>query len=331
MPHPHLRKPRNATGKVKPVNPVPRMRQLLLDVTQTAVHDIKTGIQRVVRSLLFELVRHPPEGFVVEAVYTPPGGHGHFYARGFLHRLGLGPDGQDSEIRVGPGDLFLTQELSYEAVLNQPDVYRSLRRAGVKTYAIVYDLIPIALPEACTPRKMLAHAKWLSILAEGNGLVCISRTVADEVMAWLNQHDPVRNTPLSVGWFHLGADMGASIPTKGLPGDAPERLAAFRARPTFLMVGTLEPRKAQRQALDAFGLLWARGLDVNLVFVGRGNWSVEKLTHQLRSKRLQDSSICIRNTFNKLRKISLSPISYSGRHLTKLERSNQIKPLTNGQ
>jgi glycosyltransferase involved in cell wall biosynthesis len=38
------------------------------------------------------------------------------------------------------------------------------------------------------------------------------------------------------------------------------------------MVGTIEPRKGHLQAIDAFEQLWAAGVDVNLVIVGREGW-----------------------------------------------------------
>ena len=44
-------------------------------------------------------------------------------------------------------------------------------------------------------------------------------------------------------WFHLGADIDNAAPTRGLPDDASDNLSAFIARPNFLMVGTIEPRK----------------------------------------------------------------------------------------
>ena len=75
--------------------------------------------------------------------------------------------------------------------------------------------------------------------------------------------------PLSLGFFHLGADLHASMPTTGLPQEASEILARLRSRPSFLMVGTMEPRKGHQQALAAMEQLWTDGVDVNLVIVGQ--------------------------------------------------------------
>ena len=75
----------------------------------------------------------------------------------------------------------------------------------------------------------------------------------------------------------MGADVDNSAPTAGLPSNAGSTLNHFRARPTFLMVGTLEPRKGHVQTLDAFEQLWQSGDDINLVIVGKQGWMVEEL------------------------------------------------------
>lgn len=257
-------------------------RQLLVDVSQLALHDYKTGIQRVVRSVLSELLSRPPAGFRVEPVYARPHRPGFFYARTFLHRLGRGPEAPDEAIAVRKGDVFLGLDLNHNAVLTQPATFQALRRAGVRVCSVVYDLLPILLPKAFHGLDGSSHARWLSALAEMDGLICISKAVADEALEWLGSHGPRRSSPLPVGWFHLGADLGASLPSRGVPPEAEALIARLRQRPTFLTVATLEPRKGHRQTLEAFDQLWARGIDANLLFVGREGWAVEKLIHQLR-------------------------------------------------
>jgi glycosyltransferase involved in cell wall biosynthesis len=68
-----------------------------------------------------------------------------------------------------------------------------------------------------------------------------------------------------------------------MPSDAPRILKALRAAPSFLMVGTVEPRKGHAQALTAFEQLWQHGTAVNLVIVGKSGWLVEKLVARLRA------------------------------------------------
>ena len=70
--------------------------------------------------------------------------------------------------------------------------------------------------------------------------------------------------------LHLGADLELELAAQGAA-EAP-LVRQVAARPSFLMVGTIEPRKGHLQALEAFEQLWAAGADINLVIVGREGW-----------------------------------------------------------
>ena len=87
----------------------------------------------------------------------------------------------------------------------------------------------------------------------------------------------------AVHWFHLGADLEHSAPSTGWPEAYAKVTDATDARPTFLMVGTLEPRKGHAQALTAFEALWADGHALNLVIVGKSGWLVDDLIERIRS------------------------------------------------
>jgi glycosyltransferase involved in cell wall biosynthesis len=106
--------------------------------------------------------------------------------------------------------------------------------------------------------------------------------VAAEVADWLKKHGPARQRPFKIKWFQLGADIAASCPSKGTPESANAVLKAMAECPTFLMVGTLEPRKGHVQTLAAFEKLWADGVQAGLVIVGKQGWMVENLVDKLR-------------------------------------------------
>ena len=70
-------------------------RQLLLDVSATIQHQLKTGIEQVARALTLAFLETPPDGFRVEPAYlSNKGGAWHYrYARRFtLDLLGCPPD-----------------------------------------------------------------------------------------------------------------------------------------------------------------------------------------------------------------------------------------------
>ena len=110
-----------------------------------------------------------------------------------------------------------------------------------------------------------------SAAQNGWGIV-VSRTVADDLRDWALACDPSRLRPFRIGWFYHGADIDRAAPTRGVPEDAAQKLAAFRTRPSFLMVGTVEPRKGHLEVLNAFDQLWSQGLDVNLIIAGAEGW-----------------------------------------------------------
>lgn len=91
-------------------------RQLLVDVSVIHRHDARTGIQRVVRSVLLQLLTKPIRGFEVRPVFATRE-NAYCYARpDFLGRqseLEFPGDSTKHEfVRVLPGDIFLGLDLS---------------------------------------------------------------------------------------------------------------------------------------------------------------------------------------------------------------------------
>lgn len=260
-------------------------RQLFVDVSAMVQTDLKTGIQRVVRSILMALFASPPEGRRIEPVFTLGNGQPYRYARGYMQKmLGLTELGlEDAPIEVAQGDEFLGLDLFIGCAGNEnQQVLADLRDRGVGIYFVVFDILPVLRPDWFPKGLDADFEAWLqTISAVSDGLVCISRAVADELRAWIEANRPARFTPLNIGWFHLGANIAASAPSFGLSHDADDLLALIRARPTFLTVGTVEPRKGHAQALNAFELLWAQGMQANLLIVGKSGWLVDALELRL--------------------------------------------------
>jgi glycosyltransferase involved in cell wall biosynthesis len=266
--------------------PAPRnQRHLLVDVSELMQRDARSGIHRVTQSVLKELLRNPPQGYRVEPVYATSNRPGYRYARTFTLRFLDCPVDllQDEPIELRQGDAFLGLDFHY-TIPSQTDFFADMRRTGMKIYFVLYDLLPILLPQAFPPGFATLHARWVSVLSKyADGVVCISRFVADEFARWLNANGAPRRRPLQIGWFHLGSDVRNSVFTYGLPEHAEETLGSFAARPSFLMVGTIEPRKGHAQTLEAFECLWQSGHELNLIIVGKQGWMVESFVQRLRN------------------------------------------------
>jgi glycosyltransferase involved in cell wall biosynthesis len=254
--------------------PSPRRRQLLLDISELIQRDAKTGIQRVTRALMAELIKSPPTGWAVEPVFATVDQPGYHYARKFTSRFLNLPDdwAEDTPVQVWQGDIFLGLDFQPQVVIAQENTLQAWRQRGVGVYFVVHDLLPVTMEDVFPDGGRDWHQRWLQTISRFDGVLCVSRHVTNEFYDWLQVFGEQRKRPFKLNWFHHGNDVENTEPSRGMPSDAPQTLIALNARPTFLMVGTIEPRKGYLQTLRAFDALWAQGVDVNLVIVGKEGW-----------------------------------------------------------
>lgn len=254
------------------------IRQLMIDVSELVQRDAGTGIQRVTKNILMKCMENPPPGYRVEPVYDDGSGTLR-YARGLAVRMigGFDPALADDPVDTVPGDIFLGVDLIAHQIEGRRDLNQDLRHRGIRTYYVVYDLLPLIRPEWFPPFPQFRT--WLQrIGSEADGLVCISKAVADQLVEHLPDLGIDRPGPLRIGHFHLGADIGTS---DGVPSPEVERVLGS-GNPLFLVVGTVEPRKGHAQALAAFERLWALDVEAELVIVGKQGWMVEKVADRMR-------------------------------------------------
>lgn len=264
-----------------------RQRRWFVDISELVQRDWQSGIQRVVKNYLLELLLHSPADTRVVPVCATVEEPGYRVAQRYTLQLAGIEGGPAQGQRIDPreGDLFFGLDLQPHVVAAQADFLEGLREQGVQLAFMVYDLLPIRLPDCFSAGAAEHHARWLNVVAKADLAVCISQAVADDLALWLRQNPGARSdgAPLQIRAVHLGADLRHSLPSKGVPKAAERLLQQLRQRPSFLMVGTLEPRKDHAAVLAAFERLWANGQDVSLVISGRAGWMVESLVERLRS------------------------------------------------
>lgn len=253
-------------------------RQLLIDVTAIAQNDLKTGIERVVRTQLLELLQHPVPGFRVEPVYlSTQGGTWHYrYAQRYTCEL-LSMDSAaafDALVDIGPRDQFYSADYSPDAVTAaaRTGLYANWRARGVQINFLIHDLLPVLRPEFFPSNAAQIHGAWLDcIVQNADRLIFISQAVAEQTCAWLRTREPQSNYPTQ-HVNHHGTDFNVPTATTA-PSEIVIRSPQAQASPIFLMVGTIEPRKGHLQTLDAFEQLWKTGTQVKLIIVGRQGWT----------------------------------------------------------
>ncbi|MDR7927475.1 glycosyltransferase family 1 protein [Acidithiobacillus thiooxidans] len=263
------------------VSVINKQKQLLVDVSELILRDVHTGIQRVVRNILQELLSNPPTGYMVEAVYVDALGQLR-YARKFSSATIDRPSAELDEplVSIRSADVFFCPDLH----MNYPfAMLAALQKRGLRIVFTTYDIIGLNKARLLPRSYSIAFTDWFcGVMSVADAIVCDSCAVADEVHSWLQDHPGQRTRSLPIGYFHLGANIEASVTTQGPIDEGAEVLAACQARPTLLMVGTLEPRKDHVQALAAVEALWLAGMDLNLVIIGKEGWRSQHLARQLR-------------------------------------------------
>lgn len=253
----------------------------LVDVSSIAEKDIRTGVQRLVRNTLTHWLRSPPEGIRIEPVRFARGRFRH--ARRYAHELLGAVDTSLSEdaVEAANGDVFVGLDWAIDTIAAAEPQLREWHRRGVNLQFVVNDLLPITLPDMFHPYSRGRFEDWLRRVASmADRLICISRATADDLCRWLAATALPFQFQRTPAIAHSPPGVDTSFSDKAsLP--RPQLIAAMEHRRTFLMVGTIEPRKGYDQALDACELLWNTGVDCNLVIVGHFGWLMEKFRARL--------------------------------------------------
>lgn len=264
-------------------HPESRRKKLYVDISDLVQKNLRTGIQRVTKNILSTLLNNPPEDYQVEPVYATVASQGYYQTKRYAQQLtgSLGESQMDDPIDPQPGDIFIGLDFVVGIITAQQHYLKWMRNHGVRVYFVVYDLLPLKLPHAFPRGVETMHRQWLQVIANFDGAICISRVVQFDLHTWLKKYGSKLLRPFQNGWFHLGADLENSIPTRVMPDSAKDVLDQLAIRPNFLMVGTVEPRKGHAQTLAAFERLWADNFEANLVIVGKEGWMVDRFIKKL--------------------------------------------------
>lgn len=252
--------------------------RILIDVSHLAESDHGTGIPRVVRGIVRWLYCAARAGFEPVAVRLSAGGL--VRAVSWLEAEGLlavtEKDSSEMKLDFQSGDILLMLDSSWQRIDEFLPIYKLIQEVEGRICTVIYDLLPITLPpEYFVPGGPQWFKGWLEkAVQHSDALVCISKASAEEVHEFIKTHLSILRRPLDIGYWHLGCDFNVAAPVEDTP---TARMKEAMAKPGFLMVGTLEPRKGHRLALEAMEILWARGISIGLCIAGKKGWMVDEL------------------------------------------------------
>lgn len=256
---------------------------IFYDVTEISQLNRKTGIQRAT----WEIYQALSDLASLSAWEIVPvigdASSGHFHRADIDARIETFVAAADKiVITPSPSDVFLGVDLHYKIARSLISRLDHFRTSGCSIFFIVYDILPITHPALFAGNdKWFANEDFLaqfiywlsSAAAVSNALIAISLTTRRQVETWLETQSIAKKPHLA--HFRLGTN-----PPRYFDTPPTARIAdVFGSSQSFLMVGTLEPRKGHLLALEAFNLLWAQGEEARLVIIGKPGWRSENLMH----------------------------------------------------
>lgn len=254
--------------------------RLFIDVTATNRDDLGTGIQRVVRDTVHAMDNAFFSGdFSHRTLPVTLKNDRIVLADKFLRDTGS-RDELYSSTKIGYCDTLLMLDSSWDIYERFDDTFSQIQSRGGKVFTVVYDLVPLIHPDICGDGLPDIFLRWLrAAISRSDGLVCISRVVADELVAFMNDNDLPFRDGLKVGWFHLGSDIKSDQENISVRSEVRDTFRSYV--PTFLMVGTIEPRKRHSIVLDAMEMLWRSGSVARLVFMGKRGWKNDEFIERM--------------------------------------------------
>lgn len=120
-----------------------------------------------------------------------------------------------------------------------------------------------------------------------DAVMCPSKRTADDIINYISSETAISvGQSLKLGYNFHGADFSTKQERK-----VSDRLSSILKRDYFLMVGSVEIRKNHLYVLNAFEILWSRGVNVTLCIAGRIGWSINPLLEKLRNHPERDKRL----------------------------------------
>lgn len=175
-------------------------RQLLVDVSTLVGSKAKNDTHSSACNVLNDWLLNASVGVRVEPVAGSGRGTYHYARRFALDLLNCtGAVLEDDPIEFRAGDIFIALVFDHQGAPTDRDFYRRLRGQGVQMYFVVFDLPDAAAPARSSHRGApRSQSQWLEIVAESDGVFCMSKTLADGLTAQLNTSRGQR--PLKIDW-----------------------------------------------------------------------------------------------------------------------------------
>lgn len=244
-----------------------------MDVTMIAEHDYGFGIHRTVNNL-YENMRSL--GSQITPIRYKKDEDRYITANKYIAHIDrVSFDGLENMVKIKKGDVCFFPDSAWD--MGNKLILETAKR-GVSNYCVLYDLIPILYPGSHGGNVRELYIKWIdTALRLADGFICISKTVANDMIRYyhLNKDKYHREKPLQLYVIHLGFDVTKNfVPARRIVREFIQK----KGKTTFLMVGTVEPRKNHCVVMKALKEVYKDypNANIQLLVMGRNGWLSEE-------------------------------------------------------
>lgn len=279
-----------------------RQNLLFVDVTNSSRDTANSGVVRVTRRLSAQL-QAAGDARLLFVYWDADIGAYRFVAgaREGLLAAYHGPDAALgalapwSETETTPEELLVRlPDAARRATLLLPEVVLDgqaarriewARRLGVRTAAILYDLIPIEFPQYCGEALRETFPSYIEALAQTDRVIAISGYSLECFKSYAARAGLEAPARMEVAW--LPGQLAASKRVKTATPDKPSDVVSI------VCVSTIEPRKNHRALLAAYRRLRksAPGLPLSLTLIGNAYRGAEEFAEAVREAVAGDPTI----------------------------------------
>ena len=259
------------------------MVKVYVDLTEFMKIEAITGIQRVVREIVFRFIKDKK---IDTKLISYSEKHDFFRIidnNRFLRYFESGTGSRNTVYSnvyiniedIPPGAVFFDIDVAWSATLKRSFLLPRLKKQGVLIVAQIYDIMAITHYQYFTSHFSYTFMEYIGAHLLYSNLIIVSTNASLKILEEFARKVGIEKINCVVAY--LGADFQRND-DNGCVRNEIKNIAENRKN--ILMVGTIEPRKNHKLVLDAFD----KGLDAlgyNIIFAGRVGWKNETFLKQM--------------------------------------------------
>ncbi len=258
-----------------------KKKKVYIDVTQFVQIDALTGIQRVMRELIFRLLKNPDLETVLICYRPQNKKYELLHNDAFLqyYQQGKGRKSafcSQNHLRIEELErdaVFFEIDVAWSAFLKRSYLLPKLKQQGLILISMIYDIMAITHFQYFHPLFTYEFMEFISAHILYDDLILVN--TADTRNTLLSFAKKAGIESLCVEVVPLGGDFQGRQEVPDSTEQVQESVKQTAGlKPYLLLVGTIEPRKNHRLLYDAYRRRLHKE-EINIIFAGRVGW-IEK-------------------------------------------------------